>query len=54
MHAQAAFIPSYDTVNFNTLPALPALLGLSGHLISPRLVSATELIRFISLLPLLF
>lgn len=27
MHAQAAFVPSYDIANFNTMPLLPFLLG---------------------------
>lgn len=29
MHAQAAFVPSYDIANFNTMPFLPLLMGVS-------------------------
>ena len=29
MHAQAAFVPSYDQANFNLMPALPLILGVA-------------------------
>lgn len=32
MHAQAAFVPTYDQANFNTMPFLPLLLGLGRFL----------------------
>jgi hypothetical protein len=53
MHAQAAFVPSYDQANFNLMPGLPLLLGLvarSGllHLFEPQL-----LIRIVSVAGLL-
>jgi hypothetical protein len=52
MHSQAAFVPSYDTANFNTMPALPALLGAAARLTQPGLFSAARMARLISLLPL--
>ncbi len=32
MHAQAAFVPSYDVVNFNSMPGLPLLMGIGNFL----------------------
>ncbi len=32
MHAQAAFVPTYDIANFNTMPFLPFLMGISHAL----------------------
>ncbi len=30
MHAQAPFVPSYDQANFNTMPGMPAYLGIGA------------------------
>jgi hypothetical protein len=53
MHAQAAFVPTYDQANFNIMPALPILLGLTErlgliHAFEPQLV-----LRAVSLVALL-
>ncbi len=32
MHSQAAFVPSYDVANFNTMPGLPLLFGVLNQL----------------------
>jgi hypothetical protein len=49
MHAQAAFVPSYDQANFNLMPLLPLLLGAAArsgllHFFEPQLM-----IRILSL-----
>lgn len=58
MHAQAAFVPSYDLQNFNTMPALPFLLGLAEKIraqlgIIANVLDAVTMTRLISMLALL-
>ena len=53
MHAQAAFVPSYDSWNFNLMPALPTLLALVHALGITRLLGIQAALRLVSLLPLL-
>ena len=53
MHAQAAFVPSYDQANFNLMPALPLLLGTAAALGLPSLIHPELLIRILSLPALL-
>lgn len=53
MHAQSAFIPSYDEANFNTMPFLPALFGISELLgLSKLLGGPVQMTRVLSLVPL--
>lgn len=54
MHAQAAFVPSYDHANFNLMPALPLLLGIISKLGLLHIFSAPLLIKVISALGLAF
>src|SRR3954463_6750855 len=49
MHAEAAFVPSYDVANFRTMPGLPVLLGLVSRVVHPDWMSATQVIRLVSL-----
>jgi hypothetical protein len=53
MHAQAAFVPSYDQANFNTMPLLPALLGIVARSGITRWLGASVATRAVSLLALL-
>lgn len=48
MHAQAAFVPSYDSANFNTMPGLPFMLGLASRLGLTELFGAVQSTRFVS------
>jgi hypothetical protein len=52
MHAQAAFVPSYDEANFNTMPALPLLLGLASRLGLGEVFGAVQATRAVSLVAL--
>lgn len=53
MHAQAAFVPSYDQANFNLMPALPFLLGVAARSGLLNLFNPELLIRIMSLPALL-
>jgi hypothetical protein len=50
MHAQAAFVPSYDLANFNLMPALPILLGGAHQLGLTALLPAPLLIKVMSII----
>ncbi len=53
MHAQAAFVPSYDDANFNIMPGLPALLGIASRLGLGKLLDPPLMIRAVNLVGLL-
>jgi hypothetical protein len=53
MHAQAAFVPSYDEANFNLMPALPIVLGVLSKLGLLKIIAAPLLIKIISVVALL-
>lgn len=53
MHAQAAFVPTYDEANFNLMPALPTYLALFARPWVRMGCDATQVIRILSWIPLL-
>jgi hypothetical protein len=53
MHAQAAFVPSYDQANFNLMPGLPILLGVVARSGLLNFFEPQVLIRIVSLTGLL-
>lgn len=53
MHAQAAFVPSYDQANFNLMPGLPVLLGVAARSGLLAVFEPQVLIRIVSLAGLL-
>lgn len=53
MHAQAAWVPSYDVANFNLMPGLPLYLGLFAKPWVAFGLDATQVIRVLSWFPFL-
>jgi len=49
MHSQAAFVPTYDTANYNMMPLLPAILGLFTRLGLGQVFGGPLAIKMISL-----
>jgi hypothetical protein len=49
MHAQAAFVPTYDLANFNIPPGLPLLLALAAHSGLLKIMGAPLMIKAVTL-----